>query len=966
MYRNRARAAHKLQSQAQQQQSVPQQQATIQQQPGYDNQQGGYDQQQGWVNSQDQPQAQTVPFFNPNQYQNGSFTQPPLTDTVKANGTVDADLTQNNGSNWHNINQNSAKPDQNHNHNQQYNLNHNQDQEYNQNQQQVGQNKLAVAENKAEENIAAHNLTLDPSGQWFWDYQAQQWFPYYPQQPMFESQNVIESIDNITQGIQQLTTAANTDEHYADHGPGVQTYDQGVQQYDQGVQQHEPNAVQSGENLQTQSAQHIFNVNAQPTSQAHELIENDHVFNSHPNQQIVPEERDGSQVSDTSFGHVAGRLRQDSLMSNSSAVDGKRHDFIGDVRAKQDNSVADVQALASTTAVLSSPWVVPVAATTSEPITETSPPAMGFSNVLEAVSSSNVISTLNSTAGSDFSPQAAAGSESQESCGVGGPSMVDLGDSPSFQQGGVVQPALPISSPARDSVPPVAFSPPIGSPHDNPLQSIPPPSLGPPDLVDHRPNTSQPELVSDISHSSSPGSPHHQPSRSVPPPDMFASLPSGSEQPAPPDLTSQSVMYVPHTASSPSLVSHDQHYEFYSQAYNSSHGMPDVTGGQQSTTVAHGADVDQASLTHVKAPDILRTEPVPTAVNNVPSSDRNLFMETGELMEEDAVRVSQESVQVNSPTTGASFPQLSSLGASSLPPMVGGNEHYGQPAPPLTRLVVGESHADPNQAPPNRLVEGDIAPPSLLPIMPVSREVEGESHPAPSPSQQQFVSQSHQTREPLEGQSEPIQARVVPGIQSPPPLAPPAAISSNQPPSLLAVQVSSIDPAVSQSPTEVRSEAAGSDRRDVVVMGGPPPQSRPAPMPTPGRDITGEESRDVGVAYRRDPYDSEDDRDRDSDSGERRRYGHNRNRRTVSPGARSGHHRPARILDRSYRSSTDRDDSDRIYGGRREEDRRHKRNDRDRERDRDRDRDREHRSYYDKKRRKTSKRERRGRRKEIL
>jgi len=422
---------------------------------------------------------------------------------------------------------------------------------------------------------------------------------------------------------------------------------------------------------------------------------------------------------------------------------------------------------------------------------------------------------------------------------------------------------------------------------------------------------------------------------------MFASLPSGPEQlaPAPPDLTSQSVLHAPHSTSSPTLVSHDQHYEFYSQAYNnSSQGMPDVTGGQQGGVGAQGAGHVQPALPHhVKAPDILRTESAPSTINPVPSSDRNLYMETGELMEEDAVRVSHEPSQLHSPHSGASsFPPMSLMGAVSLPPMVGGNEHYEQPpAPPLMRLVVGESQAGPGQAPPpQRLVEGDT-----VPLLPVSREVEGESHPAPSPAQQLFPSQSQQTREPLEGQSEPIQTRVVPGLQSPPPSGQPPSLPPLQPPSLLAVQVPPQDHTVPhQSPAEARSEAAGSDRRDLDVMGGPPPQVRPAPLPTPGRDIAGEESRTGG--YRRDPYDSEDDRDRDSDSGERRRYGQNRSRRTVSPGARSGHHRPARIMDRSYRSSTDREESDRRYGGRREDDRRQKRGG---------DRDREHRSYYDRK-----------------
>ena len=127
-------------------------------------------------------------------------------------------------------------------------------------------------------------------------------------------------------------------------------------------------------------------------------------------------------------------------------------------------------------------------------------------------------------------------------------------------------------------------------------------------------------------------------------------------------------------------------------------------------------------------------------------------METGELVEEDGVRVSHEPPQLHSAHAGPfSFPQLSLMGAASLPPMVGGNEHYDQAAPPLMRLVVEESQAATPKAPPHRLVEGDTAPPQLMPLMPTSREVEGKSHTAPYPGQQMYTTQPQQTREPLKG-----------------------------------------------------------------------------------------------------------------------------------------------------------------------------------------------------------------------
>ena len=110
-------------------------------------------------------------------------------------------------------------------------------------------------------------------------------------------------------------------------------------------------------------------------------------------------------------------------------------------------------------------------------------------------------------------------------------------------------------------------------------------------------------------------------------------------------------------------------------------------------------------------------------------------METGELTEEDSARVTHVA-HVSQPPS-VSFSQ----GPASLPPMVGGNESVG---PPMQRMVVGSlpSPIQPPLASNQRLVEGDndveilnVMPPPLpqLPQPPVSREVEGESFPAPSP-----------------------------------------------------------------------------------------------------------------------------------------------------------------------------------------------------------------------------------------
>jgi len=934
---------------------------------------------------------------------------------AKMNGTGVAEQNQYNGGGWQNYNQNNVVPDQNHNHDQQYNLNHAQTQ-YNQTQQQQqlsASSAVQAGEQHSQDSAAATpELTLDPSGQWYWDYQQQQWFPYYP------PQQSTESIETITQGIQQLTTAAVSEDQSrepsqeAQQQLGQQKQQEQLQVYDQ--QQHSEAQHDHGqEYLQQQYEQ--FQPEQYQRSQVQEQQtaagQDSNIVNGQQ-QQPLYQHGDGrrySQVSEVS-SHVS--LVQDSQMSGMQVPDASASNQHVDV---QENQVSD---LMNTTGQTSEnyPWTNPSTMPVESSPEVIQPPTMGFnpslvgapplapgvdltaSGAVNSAAIANQVSvapsyppdSLDQGFGGDVAavpdvapqvsavafappadappsrpavapPPAALTTSPPETLSPMGalnvppvaaaaqPSLADDATSPPPPVDVAPLPAsaaVPTAFATLQSAavpPPFAAAEPMQVPPTPPAPiSVQPPSLGPPDLVDHRPNTSQPELVSDISNTSSSGSPHiQQPPRSVPPPDMFASLPSGPEHaPAPPDLTSQSVILAPHSTSSPTLVSHDQHYEFYSQAYSSSSlGMPDVTGGQQGGVGSQGSGHAQPVLSHnVKAPDILRTESVPPSINPVPSSDRNLFMETGELMEEDAVRVSHhEPSQLHSPHTGpGSFPPMSLMGAASLPPMVGGNEHYGQaPAPPLMRLVVGESQNGPGQTPPAlRMVEGDT-----VPLLPVSREVEGESHPAPSPPQPLFPPQSQQTREPLEGQSEPLQARVVPGLQSPPPSGPPPTLPPIQQPSLLAVQVPPQDHSVPhQSPAEARSEAAGSDRRDLDVMGGPPPQVRPAPLPTPGRDIAGEESR--AGAYRRDPYDSEDDRDRDSDSGDRRRYGHNRSRRTVSPGARSGHHRPARVVDRSYRSSTDMDESDRRYGGRRDDDRRQKRGG---------DRDRDHRSYYDRK-----------------
>ena len=240
-------------------------------------------------------------------------------------------------------------------------------------------------------------------------------------------------------------------------------------------------------------------------------------------------------------------------------------------------------------------------------------------------------------------------------------------------------------------------------------------------------------------------------------------------------------------------------------------GMPDVTGGppphQQlgaggvAGPPAPAVSAAQLTAGHVgKAPDILRTEQLPpvspasaACPPAVPSSDRNLFMETGELAEEDVARVSLGGVPPPAPAP------------ASLPPMVGGNEPPGGLGP---RLVEGEG-AGPAPALAPRLGEGDgdevevvhVQPPPLPGLAPPPlRQVEGESRAPPPPPPQL-------PREPVEGESSSSQPRPqVPGLSAPAPQLPPA------PPQLAPPPAPGLE-------VEPRSEAAGSDRRDVDMMG---------------------------------------------------------------------------------------------------------------------------------------------------
>ena len=543
-------------------------------------------------------------------------------------------------------------------------------------------------------------------------------------------------------------------------------------------------------------------------------------------------------------------------------------------------------------------------------------------------------------------------------------------------------------------------------------------ALGPPDLVDHRPNTSQPEIVSDISRPVlSSGS------NSVPPPDMFASM-SGSArvqssqfpslggelnrgndipdlgasqsntpgqvpdigvnsflgarpvinlgtgppvngyvneaaannqgarpklgpdlggEPAlgsqfAPDLTSQSVIQEPEflpppqprpsQSQSSESVSHDQHYDFYKGQFESA--MPDITGGRSGVPPPLRTIPTQG--TQGKGPDILRTEPL------VPTSDRNLFMETGELREEDAERVNYQVPETfpSPPPSMSQTQQSVNKPPSDLPPMVGGND-----PPSLVRMVVGESLSSVSPPPISgqRMVEGESTQQPNISRPPPIREVEGEALQDPrnfanprTIEGEDAISQLPPPNRSWEIDGQVMNLSLSRGFVSVP--------NSGDSPNDLGYRSSAPTSPMESSPThltsqtEARSAAAGSERRDQTVMGGPPTTKVP-PLPTPGRAVAGQESstpfgsRRRGDNHKKSTYDSDDDRNPDSESERDREKRYVQPRRTVSPGARSNRSKPTTGYDRFNRSSTEREEEAERrprdnYRERREEDRGYK------------------------------------------
>jgi hypothetical protein len=886
MYRNRARAAHVLQPSAPvavQGQLPPTADAGMtppEQYPGYPSQPAGFNGMGGGE----------VSFFNPQTVQNGHM-EPPLLQDIPSKGLVAPAPVPTAGGeqevSWMNPGSlnNNINPGENY--------------------------EAQYYGDKVEEKVGAEEfspeLTLDPSGQWYWDYNQQQWFPYYPA----DQNSQINPADQNSQ-----ISPADQNSQIPAHGLNSEMNPA------QGQVQGQENALEE----MTNSVQ-----NLQLDQQDYSSLDTGTTPSFQP--EYVEDMR---------------RERQESMMSNGSYI--------------------------------------------PESCLERQP----------SVEAENINFQFNHT--SDLS---------------------------------LVHHQQPIPEQNYHQSPEKNISGRNPSPqHVGAENPDPGAALGPPDLVDHRPNTTQPEIVSDISRPvlASGGNPG---ASSVPPPDMFASLPGssgaqsplypfqggeqnqgnfnpdlgaslghpsrhtpdlgaypplgarpvidlGAEPPGPPmlsqgagaslgaipkprpdigvdpaagsqfapDLTSQSVIQEsgPRSAAGTNSqtsgsVSHDQHYDFYKGQFESA--MPDITGGRSGVPPPLRPIPTQD--TQGKAPDILRTEPL------VPTSDRNLFMETGELREEDAVRVNYQVPGTLPPPPMLQVQQSMNKPPSDLPPMVGGND-----PPSLVRMVVGESLSN-NSPPPSsgqRMVEGESThQANILQPLP-TREVEGEALQDPRNFANPRTIEGEALQDPrnfanprtIEGEDgsaisqlpPPVRSWEIDGQVMNPSMSRGFAALPNSGDSLTEIGYRSSAPTspMESSPTHItshtepRSEAAGSERRDQTVMGGPPTTKVP-PLPTPGRAVAGQESstpygtRRRGDNHKKSTYDSDDDRNQDSESERDREKRYVQPRRNVSPGARSNRSKPTRGLDRFNRSSTEREeDSDRRrkdqYRDRRDEDRGYK------------------------------------------
>ena len=591
-------------------------------------------------------------------------------------------------------------------------------------------------------------LTLDPSGQWYWDWPGQQWLPYYS-----------PPVEQVTRGLEQLTTGQEA------QPPQEQ---EELQQQSHELTQSEQNQRQSLERRQSLEQQHQQQQQEQILQhqlQQEQYQQQQQYQDQYQKQQQDQYQQEQFQKKQAQEQHEIQQQKQEQYQKQEQEQYLKQQEQ--EQYLKQQEEQYRQPPMSVSQAFESFSQEEEVEARTAAPASPQEQAFVPLVHNQEQVQPVHQEQHQVLTPPQELAHLPELQPAPQQSLAEAPPSTPP-GPHPStwpqqaspYLQGPPREAALIEFSPQAPQVPAEVPQPEGG-------MGGPPPSLGPPDLVDH-------------------GPPH------IP----LAQGPPQATVGGPPDLTQ--------APQQPSPSSHDDHYNWYSDQQGG--GMPDVTGGPPPPSSLQGGQG--------RGPDILGQG---QGGRGGPSSDRNLYMETGQLEEDDEVVMGGGGEAGALPPMGgpASLPPMvgadslpPTYGATSLPPMVGAPASLPPSFGAVPRTSLPPAPLEPILLP--------MGPASLPPMVggntpPLQRMVVGSSHAPPAPPPQ--------AREPVEGQqaTDPTPAPMVPpprSLQAPPTLQQPL-----------------------QAVAEARSEAAGSEHRTAEMMALPP--TRPAPLPTPGRDIAG-------------------------------------------------------------------------------------------------------------------------------
>ena len=419
---------------------------------------------------------------------------------------------------------------------QQYNYADNQQAQANQHQAQEGyhqqqeQHDSLSQESQSQEsyqNIAAAQpeLTLDPSGQWFWDYPGQQWLPYLAQQPVEVAAAAMESL-SLDQNQSQPVSEMQKQQNAAEEEEKQRLKEQEEQQW---LRQQQQLAEQQYAEQQQQLAEQQRLAEQQQLNEQQQFAEQQRMAEQ---QHLIPQAQEQHQL--RAFGQQPSFEQH--LSESKPPVDAADHKpppmMMSAAQAFESFSQEEEEAAREAYPAPQGEAAPPLrAAAVAEPESLGQKQDQTFSPV--------------QSHGSMFDPSPPFPAQSARPPDVFSPSQQR---SDTLGEGADGSPQTPPPA-AHQALPPSnnnlggAQNPPMliqFSPHNDeaaPRQGDVRPPLGPPDLVDHGPS--------------------HPP------------LPNHPAPQGPPDLTQAQ-------AQPPS--SHDDHYNWYSD--QQAGGMPDVTGVQ--------------------------------------------------------------------------------------------------------------------------------------------------------------------------------------------------------------------------------------------------------------------------------------------------------------------------------------------------------------------------------------------------